>query len=121
MSTLKVNDIIEATPKGATYTLARVHARASQTETALYNSHNVSSISDNGNGSTTFNFTNNFRDTSYSILSNSNYNSEDKNISTGISEIKSASTASIRISGVNYEGKAYDNTRIDMAVFGKLD
>lgn len=120
MSTIKVNDIREATPQGGNYTLPRAHARVSQTNTALYSAHNLSSISDNGNGATTFTFRNNFKNVDYAIISSSDYNSQDQSVATGLTEVKSSTTSSVRISGMTYEGKAYDNTRIDIAVFGDL-
>ena len=59
MSTLKVNTLEEATSGGATYFTAKAWVTyQSQTTTAILDSANVSSITDNGTGDFTINFSN---------------------------------------------------------------
>jgi hypothetical protein len=59
MSTIKANNILEATSGGATYFLAKSYSTVHQAGTqALRDSGNISSITDNGTGNTTFNMSN---------------------------------------------------------------
>jgi len=68
MSTLKVNTLEEATSGGATYFTAKAWVTyQSQTTTAILDSANVSSITDNGTGDFTINFSNAFSSTNYTF------------------------------------------------------
>jgi hypothetical protein len=66
MSTLKVNDIVEATSGGGKIWPSRVWVNFNGTGTiAIRADGNVSSLTDNGTGAYTVNFTNSLSDTNY--------------------------------------------------------
>lgn len=71
MSTLKVNDIEEATAGGAKIFLSRAWADWNGATSSLNDDGNVSSLTDNGTGNFTVNFTNNMPSSTYSFVSNS--------------------------------------------------
>jgi hypothetical protein len=65
MSTLKVNDIVEATSGGGKIFPARVSGTLNGSSFALEQSNGVSSAQDNGVGNYQFNFSNNFSNAQY--------------------------------------------------------
>lgn len=70
MSTLKVNDIQEATSGGGKIFPPRMRATVNQSGTqAILGSDNLSSITDNGTGRTTFTFSTNFANANYTVAS----------------------------------------------------
>ncbi len=71
MSTLKVNTLEEATVGGATYFTAKAWADWNAVTSSLNDDGNVSSLSDNGTGNFTVNFTNNMSSSTYSFVSGS--------------------------------------------------
>ena len=69
MSTLKVNDIQEATSGGGKIAVARVHSRWSMVGTAaLTDSFGVSSFTDQGTGVCRQTFSNNFANANYTVV-----------------------------------------------------
>ena len=69
MSTLKVNDIEEATSGGGKFAVARVHSRWSMVGTAaLTDSFGVSSFTDQGTGVCRQTFSNNFANANYTVV-----------------------------------------------------
>lgn len=69
MSTLKVNDIQEATSGGGKIFLSRAWADWNAVTSSLNDDGNVSSLTDNGTGNFTVNFTNNMPSSTYSFVS----------------------------------------------------
>jgi hypothetical protein len=68
MSTLKVNDIQEATSGGGKIFPPRMRATVNQSGTqAILGSDNLSSITDSGTGRTTFSFSTNFANANYTV------------------------------------------------------
>ena len=68
MSTLKVNDIQEATSGGGKIFPPRARATINQVSTqSILGSDGISSITDSGTGRTTFNFSTNFANANYTV------------------------------------------------------
>ena len=78
MSTLKVNDIIEATSGGGKVFFSRAWVNFNGVSTvSIRDDGNVSSISDGGTGLYTMNFSSNFSSVNYCLLGTANVNRSD--------------------------------------------
>ncbi len=124
MSTLRVTTVTN--PSGGQPTidgLARAWVNFNGTGTvAIRASLNVSSITDNGTGDYTVNFTTAFADANYSTLATTNQNATGNptNISVGIPDNNGAllySTTQVRLLVKFSTSSAFDATQVCVAVF----
>ena len=108
MSTLKVNTLEEATSGGATFYTAKAWANWTQHGThTLYNSGNVSSVTDGGVGITTANFSNSLSASTYSIGLAAGAATNDPFRVMGVYTGKT--TSSVQTASVYYGNSRYDN------------
>ena len=116
MSTIKVNSIEPANAGSEDYFLARAWVNFNGTGTvAIRNDGNVTSITDNGTGNYTVNFTSTLSSADYSATRTPDYDSAISSGSVTSCEVLSASTSAIQIiTGVGIT--LYDCVRIDMTV-----
>lgn len=102
MSTLKVNDIIEATSGGGKIWPSRAWANFTGTGTATLNDDgNVGSLTDNGTGDITLNFSSSFSNANYAANFTCTIRSGVYNILCGIRDSGTA-TGSVRLMTNNF-------------------
>lgn len=115
MSTIKVNTI-QTTGGVEVYTAkAWVNFQGSGTVT-IRSSGNVSSITDNGVGLYTANFSNTLSSADYAATRNIDYDSAAGSGALSVSEVLSATASSIQVSSEASTGARYDCLRCDMVV-----
>lgn len=116
MSTIKVNSIEPANAGSEDYFLARAWVNFNGTGTvAIRNDGNVTSITDNGTGNYTVNFTSAVSSADYSATRSIDYDSATGSGAVYVCEVLSASTSAIQITtGVG--ATLYDCVRIDLTV-----
>ncbi len=81
---------------------------------SIYDSYNVSSLTDNGTGDTTVNFTNNMGNASYSVAGMSN----DMGYTLSLRDWTYMYAGSVRLATTNYASSLLDARRAMMVVFG---
>tara|TARA_R100001198_G_C5239917_1_gene217311 strand:- start:3106 stop:3459 length:354 start_codon:yes stop_codon:yes gene_type:complete len=107
MSTLKVNDIEEATAGGGKIFLNRVWNVWNQSGTqAIIADGNVSSITDNGTGSTTTTYTNNLSSSNYAVSCGAGSSSTDPYRYLGV--WNTMTTSAVRTQTLYSATSAYD-------------
>jgi hypothetical protein len=84
---------------------------------AIRASGNVSSITDNGVGDYTVNFTTAMQDANYAVIRNVDYDSAAGGAATNNTEVLSAATGSVRVSSETYSGNRFDSLRYEIAIF----
>lgn len=84
---------------------------------AINASGNISSITDNGVGDYTINFSTPMQDANYAAIRSIAYNSIGDVNAVCVCEVLSATTSYVRISVENSSGARYDAERIDIAIF----
>ena len=84
---------------------------------AIRGSYNVSSITDNGTGDYTINFTNAFANTNYAAFASGGNGSSASKVTLDI-PIATPTTSAIRVYATNYLGNAGDYAYIYISVFG---
>ena len=121
MSTLRVNSLLNAagTDTPAIDGLAKAWVNFNGTGTvAIRESFNVSSITDNGTGDYTVNFTTALSDANYSAVSTIGYLSESSYGFVQMPWSTAPTTTAIRMACLNYNsGVAYDHLYVSVAVF----
>jgi hypothetical protein len=122
MSTLKVDNLLNAAGNESPISVpgaAKAWVNFNGTGTvAIRDSFNVGSITDNGTGDYSINFTNNMSNTNYAFAGNGsleNANAADARIVTG----QTRATSSLRINTTYSNGAGgYDTPGINVVVFG---
>jgi hypothetical protein len=84
---------------------------------AIRASGNVSSITDNGVGDYTVNFTTAMQDANYAVIRSVDYDSAAGGAATNNTEVLSAATGSVRVSSETYTGTRFDSLRYEIAIF----
>lgn len=119
MSTLKVNDIVEATSGGGKIFPARAWLRMNGTGTiAINNDGNVSSLTDNGSGHYTANFTNTMSHATYALVGTGSHNSGTNIIDFGDSNNRWNHTTSSANFCTGYGAGIWDVARICVNITG---
>jgi hypothetical protein len=85
--------------------------------TTIRDSHNVSSVTDNGTGDATINFTNNLANANYSAIASAMNGSINNNYSALFLPV-AYSTSSFRCLNVNYVDSPRDGEYINLQIFG---
>lgn len=120
MSTLKVNTLEEATAGGATFFTAKAWVNFNGTGTvAIRNDGNVSSITDNGTGDYTVNFTTAMPDTDFSVLGISNGLSDNATVGGEIVGTTASGAMTKTTSSVRFETRRTDN--VLLRDFGEIN
>ena len=117
MSTLKVNDIVEATSGGGKIWPCRAWVNFNGNSTiTIRDDGNVSSITDNATGKYTLNFTNTLSNANYAACRTLDYNStHDGGVLTS-SEVLSATSSAFQLTSTTHTGVTYDAVRIDVMI-----
>jgi hypothetical protein len=84
---------------------------------AIRASGNVSSITDNGTGDYTVNFTTAMQDANYAVLRSLDFDSTSGSTLVVASEIISIATGSVRLTSESTNGTRFDALRVDVAIF----
>jgi hypothetical protein len=84
---------------------------------AIRASGNVSSITDNGTGDYTVNFTTAMPDANYAVIRSIDFDSTGGSNVTSNSEVLSATTGSVRVAAENTAGVRYDVLRYEISIF----
>jgi uncharacterized protein (AIM24 family) len=84
---------------------------------AIRASGNVSSITDNGTGDYTVNFTTAMQDANYAVIRSIDYDSTAGGSATNNTEVLSAATGSVRVVSETYNGSRFDVLRYEIAIF----
>ena len=78
---------------------------------------NVSSITDNGTGDYTVNFTTAMPDANYAVIRSVDFDSASGAGVVAVSEVLSATTAAVRVTAESSGGTRFDPVRFELAVF----
>ncbi len=125
MSTLKVNTLEEATSGGATYFTAKAWVNFNGTGTVSINDDGaVSSISDNGTGRYTSNFSNSLSSANYATsFDNTSYNTNNASVNSVLEGSSNGTVVSVKttsqVRGTNASnGTNYDSVSISHIIIG---
>jgi hypothetical protein len=117
MTPLRVRNALNASGSAPVYACrAWVNFNGTGTVT-IRASGNVSSITDNGTGDYTVNFTTAMQDANYAVLRSLDFDSTSGSSVVVASEIISIATGSVRLSSESTNGTRFDSLRVDVAIF----
>jgi len=119
VNTADTSGIIKLQSNGVTTNaLAWVNFNGTGT-VAIRSSYNVSSITDNGTGDYTLNFTTALSDANYAAIATSSQNvATGYNWSIGVSQATSPTTSALRLLAINGVGTSVDASYVNVAIFG---
>ena len=118
MSVLKTNSIQPTTPGSEDYFLTRAWINFNGTGVvAIRGDGNVTSITDNGVGNYTINYTNTMLDANYAVIRSADYDSLNNTNAVNFTEVPLATTSSVNVTSGAASNAFYDVVRYEIAIF----